>query len=429
MSLMLVAACSVEGHYVLPDVDALPETPTAVHVSPSGDDANDGLERPVRTLKRGVGIAAANAAITGILVAAGRYDAASGETFPYTVPAHVEVAGPAGGGVILAGTSTEPGLVIETGALRDLELESFTVAVISKGTAQLANLRVRSSGTAIRAEAASKLTATKLDLAGTPGACATGFELNGDADLTASEVSTRALGVAFKIKDQATSSISKADVTGDATCQAASFDVRTTKTFALDRSFIDGGFVGISFYEAVTPTLAAVTNTILRNMALDGVAGRTVAFTMTGGELSNNQVGITAVEGTWTLNNVVLNQNRNTGIYVQGGGTASPTTLTMRGCTLANSSTGVYLVNFAAADLGTVANPGNNAFLANTTLGLHIDLFNGPTLINAVGNTWRPGVQGSDAAGRYPVVAAILGPIDPGYGGNFRISAGSTLQR
>ncbi len=432
LPLLLIGACRVDGYYYPPDSppDSPPEVPMTILVSPNGDDANDGLRMPVRTLKRGIGLAASNAAITTILVDAGRYDPASGETFPYTVPANVTIAGPAGGDAILAGTSAEPGLAIGAGELRDLELESFNVAVTSNGIARLTNVRVRSSGTAIRGEAASRLTVTKLDITGRAGACATGFELNADADLTAGEVSTRTLGVAFRIKDQTTVSISKANVTGDVACNTPSFDVSTTRTLALDKSIVDGGWGGINFIGAATPTTATLTGTTLRNMANSGLAGRTVTFTMAGGELSSNGYGgLTASGGTWTFNNVTLKQNGSVGIYSQGGEATAPGTLTMRGCTITNNATGVYLYSYAVADLGTVANPGNNTFLANTNLGLEVDGCNAGPLITAVGNTWRPNVQGSDAAGKYPVVAGVPGPIEPGFGGNFAIAMGCTLQR
>lgn len=431
LPLPLIAACTVHDYFTLPE---LPELPTAVQVSPDGDDANDGFNMPVRTLKRGIGIATANIEITAIRVAAGRYDAASGETFPYTVPANVTISGPAGGGAILAGTSAEPGLVIGAGELRDLELESFTVAVTANGSAQLTNLRVRSSGTAIRGEAASQLTVTKLDITGTAGACAKpGVELNSDAVLTASEVSTRGLGLAFQIKDQTTASISKANITGSRACGTPSFTVSTTKTFALDESIVDGGADGISFTGTAAPTTATLSDTTLRNMgqrALNGAAGTTVMFTMTGGELSSNGGGgLQAIGGTWLFDNVAFTQNGVSAIYLQGAGATSPSVLAMHGCTITNNATGVYLFVSSVADLGTVANPGNNTFLANTKVGLDLAVCNASPLLTAVGNTWRPNVQGSDAAGKYPVVANVPGPVDPGSGGNFAIATGCTLQR
>src|SRR5215208_577423 len=72
-----------------PPVDAPDPPGTAIRVSPSGDDANDGFTRPVKTLKHAIGLAAANSEIIHIVLASGRYSNASGETFPYTVPPNV----------------------------------------------------------------------------------------------------------------------------------------------------------------------------------------------------------------------------------------------------------------------------------------------------------------------------------------------------
>src|SRR5947207_1884829 len=70
-----------------PPIDAAPDAPdlpgTVLNVSPSGDDANDGLTMPVKTLKHAIGLAAANSEIVRIVLASGRYSAATGETFPY----------------------------------------------------------------------------------------------------------------------------------------------------------------------------------------------------------------------------------------------------------------------------------------------------------------------------------------------------------
>lgn len=101
----------------------------------------------------------------------------------------------------------------------------------------------------------------------------------------------------------------------------------------------------------------------------------------------------------------------------------------MRGCTITNNTIGIAVSDNSVADLGTVANPGNNTFLANPELGLDVDRCDVSALLTAVGNTWRPNVQGSDAAGRYLEVANVPGPVEPGFGGNFAIEAGCTLQR
>jgi hypothetical protein len=129
-----------------------------IHVSTTGDDANDGLAHPVKTLKHAIGLAAADSQIANIVLASGRYAADNGETFPYTVPASVAIVGPAGGGAILGGTKAEPGLMVDTGRLQDLELEDFAVAVVATGTASLTGVRIRTSAVALRGETTAKLT-------------------------------------------------------------------------------------------------------------------------------------------------------------------------------------------------------------------------------------------------------------------------------
>ena len=108
--------------------DAPDQPGTVVHVSNTGDDSNDGLTLPVKTLKHAIGIAAAKSQITKIVLASGHYATATGETFPYTVPANVAILGPAGGGAILTGSNTEPGIIADAGTLQDLELEDFPLS-------------------------------------------------------------------------------------------------------------------------------------------------------------------------------------------------------------------------------------------------------------------------------------------------------------
>jgi len=194
---LLVAACGNVKNDDQTGDDAAPppdDNPSStVNVAPTGDDAADGIAAPVKTLKRAIGIAGANPMITTISLAAGRYEAATGETFPYTVPANLTIHGPDGGGAILAGTATIPGLVVDAGTLRSIELETFMVAITARAATTIQSVRVRDSGTAVRGEATGQVTVDGIDITGTAGACATGFELNGGAALTATNVATRTL--------------------------------------------------------------------------------------------------------------------------------------------------------------------------------------------------------------------------------------------
>src|SRR5882762_1038563 len=65
-----VDAASIDAPSVdAPPIDAPDPPGTALHVSPSGDDANDGLTKPVKTLKHAIGLAAANQEIRSIILA------------------------------------------------------------------------------------------------------------------------------------------------------------------------------------------------------------------------------------------------------------------------------------------------------------------------------------------------------------------------
>ena len=409
-----------------------------VQVSPDGDDANDGHDMPVRTLRRGIDIATADPTVPAITIAAGRYDAASGETFPYTVPANVTLFGSSRGGTILAGSGAESGLILGAGELRDLELEDFTTAVTSRGIARFVNLRVRSSRTAVRGEAASSLTVTRLTLTGVADRCATGIGIHDDAALTASEITVRAIGVALQIDGRATASISKADitgVTGVSPCQMPLFLVQTSGTFTLDESILDDGWTGIRFSEAASPTTATLTGTILRNMMKSGLSGDTVELAMADSEIWNNGLsnfgasGVEATGGTWIFDHVAIKQNQKSGVHFENSAPL-PARLVMRSCTiLDNREDGVSLSDVADTDLGTMVSPGNNTLQGNLDVGLRIDRCPSAAIIFAVGNTWRPNVQNADGAGRYPVPNNVPGPVTSVSSSNYWIPTGCTLQR
>jgi hypothetical protein len=417
-------------------IDATEQPGTVVHVSPTGNDSDDGLNQPVKTIKRAIEIAEATPAITSVALAAGRYAASGGESFPYTVPPNLTLRGPATGGAILAGTKTEVGLTIYTGLLQDLQLEDFTVAITAIGIARLTNVIVKNSQIAIRGETTAKLTVDNLDITGFIGAnaadCQSGVVLVGAADLTVTRLIARNFLKSVVANDATTLDISNADILTDSRCFGNAFEIATSKTFRLAESSISGdGGTGIGFLgAAAAPTQATVTNTTVRGLST-GVTGSSVVFQMTGGEISGCQgSALSASNGTWSLANVKVQQNGGSAaILLQGRSPQLKAVLSMRGCSvLSNAADGVYLFSDTSADLGTAASPGVNVFRNNTGIGVVVfdDHF---TNVEAVGNTWNASTQGSDANGRYPSPATIPGPVSPVAGGNFGINSGSTLRR
>jgi hypothetical protein len=398
-----------------------------VMVSTSGDDGSDGLAKPVRTLKRAIGLATTNDLIKTISLSVGRYGSATGESFPYVAPRDVTIAGPVGGGAILVGTGTEPGLVVGAARLRDLEFEDFTVAVTGNGPAELTNIRVRSSMLALRGEASAQLTVDRLDVAGAIGACATGVELNADADLNASNVTTRALGISFQLRGQSTSTITRANTLGDINCNSdqgfiGAFTVTTTRIFSLRDSIVNSSTNGITFSSPGARTEATLSNIEIRNVTKTSVNGRNVSLTMRNGELTGGHNAINVTNANYQIANVIFSQYQDFALLVGDSGS-----LVLRDCTVMGNTLGIYAYsNTAALDLGSVASRGNNV-IQNQSTGIHMDPGLSQLHIDAVGNTWIPDVQGADAEGHYPSMR-LVGPISAGGRRNFDFPAGCSLQ-
>lgn len=404
-------------------MDADSPSGVAIHVSNAGDDANDGITHPVKTLKHAVGLAATDARITSIVLATGRYSSDGGETFPYTLPSHVLLVGPAGGGAILAGSNRELGILVDDGVMRDLELEDFTVAVTARGTVQLDRVHLRTSSTALRAEQSSKVTVSSLDIVGATGSCATGIELGGASQLSASTLTTRGLQTAIVARDHSAFTLDHGTLVADGSCadtSTATLFVSSPTRTTVTETTIDGGLQGVILLGTQADHVKVTANALaVRNTKRLAVSAEQAELAVSGGSFTGNLIGIEVYTGgNVKLANTVFSDNRASACEVGDG------SLTLRGCTLRDRG-GVYVYGAAQIDFGTAASPGNNVFQS----GAGLDIDGGRTGLHptAVGNTWRPNLQGADAAGHY-ASSLITGPV--GYNGpvNFNISAGSTLQ-
>lgn len=392
----------------------------AIHVSPSGDDASDGLTLPVKTLKHAIDLAAANPQITQIALTAGSYSGSSGEMFPYIIPANITVVGPAGGGAIIAGNKTVPGLTVDVGGLQDLSLQDFVTAVTVTGAANLKNVQILTSMIAVQIEATGSLTVNNLDITGlTPAGsgCSSGVVLNGAAKLVATTLTARSVGSALDARDQSVVAVANATITGNSTC-SGDLSIMSTASFSLSDSLVAGGGIGI--YAQSTSFHATISNTIIRG-GLGGFPNLKGSFQMIGGELSNPQgSGAGLGLGTWTFTNVTIHQNRDLAFYLQSAD------LIMRDCQVIDNGEGIDIFQGSTADLGTVASPGGNVFQRNQAVSVFAE---SPALVNAVGNIWNPNVQGADGNGKYTTIATISGPVTGPDNGNYGISAGSSLSR
>jgi hypothetical protein len=398
-ALLLPAACA------LAVVACADPDPTTVHVSPVGNDAEDGIAAPVKTLRRAVEMAFADGQITTIALAAGRYGAANGETYPYTVPAHVTIEGPLEGEAVLAGDRSAPGLVLETGELRDLALEDFSIAITTTLNGRLANVRIESGDVAVRVEPSAILAATDLAITGAAGACGSGIQLGARARFTARRLVTRMLGAHVDAREQSLLDIQGAQLSGDPACPQAVLGVAGTQLSITSATF-EGGRTAILFAAPPeSPTRATLTDTTIKGAAAAGLAGAGVELDMKGGALSGNGHGVDATGGGWWLHEVAITGN---GSAVRAQGTQK---MQIDDSTVTGNGTGIHLdvQNFARIQRNTIINDGVGLVVTNPA-----------GMVVAPDNTWRANVQGADAQGRY-ALTEIIGPAS---GENYSIASG-----
>jgi hypothetical protein len=427
---LLFTAC---GFPRPPDVgdDAPGDSGTAIdpamiiHVSPSGDDANDGHMQPVKTLKQAIKLRAVETKVTQIALAAGAYSMLSGEAYPYILPANVNIVGPGNGGAILLGTKSEVGISIADGGLQDVVLQDFTTAIIATGMTYFKNIKVLNSAIAVQAKETANATINNMDIIGVAGSCTQGIVLTEAAQATIDTLTARNLGVFLDSKDQSSVDMTGADLGGDVSCLLDMMQAESAGRFIVRDSVLDGGPGGIALNPKSAAFQATVSNTIIRNMKSGGIdggfSGPPASVQWIGGEISNTGgSGIQIDVSTWTFTNVKIQDNKDIAIYQQGG------ILIMRGCTVTGNGIGVDAYSAAHTDLGTSASPGNNVIRGNKSIGLFAET---AFPVAAVGNTWNADVQEADVTGKYGTVKTLNQPVAAADGNNFAIANGSVLTR
>lgn len=415
--LHLATACTTPNPNYCPNgscIDAAPNT--TIRVSMTGDDAADGLNAPVKTLKRAIELAKTNSVVKTIQLDAGKYDAATGEVYPYTVPAGIRVAGAPG--TVLAGATADVGLTLDTGAIENLQLDGFKTAVHVTGTATLTGITMTASQIGVVVDGTAKLTATAVTFAGTSGQCNVGIRAAGTAEVTVDTMVATNL-ISVHERDQAVVSIAKGTISGGSACDLIS---ASGNSLSLTDTTLSGGNNAISLNDAVLQQnlqlIVTLKNTVIADAASYGVFGAAATFTMTGGELRNAIGGVNLYRTMSTFTNVSVKNNQENGIYVHDDGS-----LAMRGCTVQGNGDGVR--GSVSADLGTIADPGNNTFVGNVGVGLSV--YSNPLSVSAVGNTWNSLVQGSTAQGKYGS-QMVSGPIPRTLGNNYAIDSSIAIR-
>jgi parallel beta-helix repeat protein len=147
-------------------------------------------------------------------------------------------------------------------------------------------------------------------------------------------------------------------------------------------------------------------------VVFDGFGANLSSCTLTGNGGSGVRIYQT---GTPSITDNVITASGGNGIEVYDGAGA----LLRQNSITANAGDGVVANDTSVPNLGDTATPGANTLDTNTGVGLNNNTT--ASAIQAVGNTWRASIQGSDGAGNYPA-GVQAGPVAPAAGNNFAIT-------
>lgn len=279
-------------------------------------------------------------------------------------------------------------------------------------------------------ETLAKLNINGLEVIGSVDTCGAGIQLNGTEEMVVTSLDTHNLTSTVEANGASIINMTKANIVGDPRCDCSALQISTGQAFDLADSVVVGCRVGLQISGlGSSSTHATIINTTLRNADNSISAAAGTVLQMTGGELSNDTHAAAAFfGGSGSFINVKMDNNA-IAVGVLGGPTVGVATVLMRGCMVTSNNLGVFLFDMSAGDLGTEADPGNNIFQNNQTVGVSVQGSMGPQQVTAVGNIWNPDIQGANSAGLYSSVSTVSGPIVSVAGNNYDIASGLSLRR
>jgi len=208
-------------------------------------------------------------------------------------------------------------------------------------------------------------------------------------------------------------------------------EVRQSASLTLNSSTIQGiggsNAVGIDARTDMPLTLDAPTIEDFSGTGIQmGDPGKPVQLVITRGLFLRNKIGIDASHAP----NVRVDISD--GSFLEAtNGVVLADNIKVRGSTIFGRNIGILLSGMKA-DLGTAADPGGNTFTVDAlnTFGSALRIAgNLPGLVvSAVGNKWRPNVQGADSQGLYIPGTQVNSSSPLAKGPNFDLSAGTKIQ-
>lgn len=210
-----------------------------------------------------------------------------------------------------------------------------------------------------------------------------------------------------------------ASISVGGTSGRSSGSLTTTNTFIVQ----SGNFKGIGLSKTGDATVKLLTNTNLNgyNKSAD-ISGN--GDVIVDGAFFDNYRTV-AIDVGSAQGNVTITNSEIQGAFLGSTGIIA-SQLKLRNSRVASTRAIEFAGTFA--DLGTIADPGNNTILSDFVFangqpgnGVFINGHNVSGLVSAVGNTWLPNTQGADAGGHYTQHILVHGTDPLGTGRNFRI--------
>lgn len=415
--------------------------PTDIYVNPvSGDDTASGDQTaPLKTLAKALTLVQSGYTIH---LLPGLYSfATNGDGFGYGLPDGVKIEGTDLMSTTFDGANIQQGLNFNgSGSLSGVSMKGFATAMsATAGNVMLSDVIVDTiaNGRAMDIRNTADVTMNNVTLVnGSAGA-----ELDTASRLTMNGGSISGMGPNCNGGVHGIYARDSASITLNGTTigniGGSAIELRQASSASLNGAVIDKtGPQGCGNGEALSTAESGsfnLVNTTVQNSAGPGIlsygtgqinltdsdivfsgwygisAGESQVWIM-GGSLAHNMGPGIQVDNYANLNGVLIEGNSD-GISVGDGAQ-----INVRGCIIkANGGSGIYAYGNTMGtfmDLGmSTADPGNNVIQANSQYGLYVGWTMGQT-INALGNTWTPNMQGSDAAGKFMIGSQFCGPTN-----------------
>ena len=378
-----------------------PSTATAaVSLSPAllyadsalGQDSNPGtIDKPFKTIKQALTVVTAGQTI---VLNPGIYDGASGETWAYKIPDKVIIKANSSGVVLSSASGQDAFAFLGDGEIRYLTFKGFGQALrANKGTQKIIGASVEGKrGLNWSGDASASLedcvfqtTETALQASYTSH-----LEiLNGKLASTSNNLIVQQL---------ARVSIKGTTITG------GTIDLNQTGSLSLENVKLSNVRSYAIYVRAGAPFLNIKGGSFSNSsQQADVILLEQGTVNIDGAAFTGNGTAIGASAGSVTLRNSTISNNTSYGITI-GKGVA----FKMRGSTVGGNAYGLSISDASGGiDLGTASDPGGNTITDNrnysNSFGANISGgWQGTGTVQAVGNTWNPNLQGTNAAGHYP---------------------------